>query len=51
VARTEVFVGGSVAAAGAAVMVGLGVAALAPSMLPHDALAALSAAFRSVVRG
>ena len=79
---TEVFVGGGVAAVAAAVMAGLGVAALAPRMLPfgavdvgprlglpdlprlpvllhtrvkdgrpRDALAALSAAFRSVVRG
>ena len=78
----EVFVGGGVAAVAAAVMAGLGVAALAPRMLPlgavdmgarlglpalprlpvllhtriqegrpHDALAALSAAFRSAVRG
>jgi len=78
----EVFVGGGVAAVSAAVMAGLGVAALAPRMLPfgavdvghklglpdlprlpvllhtrvkdgrpRDALAALSAAFRSVVRG
>jgi len=78
----EVFVGGGVAAVAAAVMAGLGVAALAPRMLPfgavdigaklglpelpslpvvlhtrsqdartQDALAALSAAFRSVVRG
>jgi DNA-binding transcriptional LysR family regulator len=78
----EVFVGGGVAAVVAAVMAGLGVAALAPRMLPfgavevgrklglpdlprlpvllhtrvkggrpRDALAALSAAFRSVVRG
>lgn len=79
---TEIFVGGGVAAVAAAVMAGLGVAALAPRMLPfgavdvgarlglpdlprlpivlhtrvrsgrpHEALAALSAAFRSVVRG
>jgi DNA-binding transcriptional LysR family regulator len=79
---TEIFVGGGVAAVAAAVMAGLGVAALAPRMLPfgavdvgpklglpdlprlpvllhtrvkddrpRDALAALSAAFRSVVRG
>lgn len=78
---TEVFVGGGVAAVVAAVMAGLGVAALAPRMLPlgavdvgsrlalpqlprlpvllhsrvregraRDALAALSAAFRSAVR-
>ncbi|MET3838878.1 LysR family transcriptional regulator [Bradyrhizobium sp. OAE829] len=78
----EIFVGGGVAAVAAAVMAGLGVAALAPRMLPfgavevgpklglpdlprlpvllhsrvkdgrpRDALAALSAAFRSVVRG
>jgi len=78
----EAFVGGGVAAVSAAVMAGLGVAALAPRMLPfgavdvgpklglpdlprlpvllhtrvkdgrpRDALAALSAAFRSVVRG
>jgi len=78
----EVFVGGGVAAVAAAVMAGLGVAALAPRMLPlgavevgarlglpalprlpvllhtriqdgrpRDALAALSAAFRSAVRG
>ncbi len=78
----EVFVGGGVAAVAAAVMAGLGVAALAPRMLPFGAmdigsklrlpelprlpvllhtrskdartqaaLAALSAAFRSVVRG
>lgn len=78
---TEVFVGGGVAAVAAAVMAGLGVAALAPRMLPlgavdvgsrlalpqlprlpvllhsrvregraRDALAALSAAFRSAVR-
>ncbi|KHK54812.1 LysR family transcriptional regulator [Ralstonia sp. A12] len=78
----EVFVGGGVAAVSAAVMAGLGVAALAPRMLPfgavdvgaklglpglprlpillhtrvkdgrpRDVLAALSAAFRSVVRG
>jgi DNA-binding transcriptional LysR family regulator len=79
---TEIFVGGGVAAVSAAVMAGLGVAALAPRMvpfgavdvgpklglpeLPHlpvllhtriregrprEALAALSAAFRSAVRG
>ena len=79
---TEIFVGGGVAAVAAAVMAGLGVAALAPRMLPFgavdvgsklglpdlphlpvllhsrvndgrslDALAALSAAFRSAVRG
>jgi DNA-binding transcriptional LysR family regulator len=79
---TEIFVGGGVAAVAAAVMAGVGVAALAPRMLPfgavdigtklalpdlprlpillhsrvkdgrpHDALAALSAAFRSAVRG
>ncbi|MFG1348546.1 LysR family transcriptional regulator [Xanthobacter autotrophicus] len=79
---TEVFVGGGVAAVAAAVMAGLGVAALAPRMLPFGAvdvgprlglpdlprlpvllhtrvkdgrpraaLAALAAAFRSVVRG
>ncbi len=78
----EIFVGGGVAAVTAAVMAGLGVAALAPRMLPfgaidvgpklglpglprlpvllhsrvrdgrpRDALAALSAAFRSAVRG
>lgn len=78
----EIFVGGGVAAVAAAVMAGLGVAALAPRMLPfgavdvgarlalpdlprlpvllhtrvrdgrpREALAALSAAFRSVVRG
>lgn len=78
---TEIFVGGGVAAVSAAVMAKLGVAALAPRMLPfgavdvgdklglpdlprlpillhsrvedgppRDALAALSAAFRSVVR-
>ncbi|MEF3066860.1 LysR substrate-binding domain-containing protein [Pandoraea apista] len=78
----EVFVGGGVAAVAAAVMAGLGVAALAPRMLPfgaedvgrrlrlpelprlpvllhtrtrtgrsRDALDALAAAFRSVVRG
>ncbi len=82
VAWTEIFVGGGVAAVAAAVMAGLGVAALAPRMLPfgavdvgpklglpdlprlpillhsrvkegrpRDALAALSAAFRSAVRG
>lgn len=79
---TEIFVGGGVAAVVAAVTAGLGVAALAPRMLPlgavdvgpklglpalprlpilihsrvkesrpRDALAALSAAFRSAVRG
>jgi DNA-binding transcriptional LysR family regulator len=79
---TEIFVGGGVAAVAAAVMAGLGVAALAPRMLPFGAvevgpklrlpdlprlpvllhtrikdgrplaaLAALSAAFRSAVRG
>lgn len=79
---SEVFVGGGVAAVAAAVMAGLGVAALAPRVLPfgavdvgtklglpdlprlpvllhsrvkdgraRDALAALSAAFRSAVRG
>lgn len=79
---TEVFVGGGVTAVAAAVMAGLGVAALAPRMLPFGALdvgprlglpdlprlpvllhtritdarpraalAALSAAFRAVVRG
>jgi DNA-binding transcriptional LysR family regulator len=79
---TEAFVGGGVAAVVAAVMAGLGVAALAPRMLPfgavdvgarlglpdlprlpvllhsrvkddrsRDALAVLSAAFRSTVRG
>ncbi|OYU99773.1 MAG: LysR family transcriptional regulator [Burkholderiales bacterium PBB5] len=78
----EVFCGGGVAAVAAAVMAGLGVAALAPRMLPpgavdvgarlglpelphlpvllhtrvsggpkRDALAALSAAYRSAVRG
>jgi DNA-binding transcriptional LysR family regulator len=78
----EVFVGGGVAAVAAAVTAGLGVAALAPRMLPfgavdvgprlglpdlprlpvllhsrirdgrpRDALAALSAAFRSAVKG
>ncbi|PJI99393.1 LysR family transcriptional regulator [Acidovorax sp. 69] len=82
IAWAEVFVGGGVAAVAAAVMAGLGVAALAPRMLPlgavnvgvrlglpalprlpvllharakdgrpHDALVALSAAFRSAVRG
>lgn len=82
IAWAEVFVGGGVAAVVAAVMAGLGVAALAPRMLPlgavdvgarlglpelprlpvllhtriadgraHEALAALSAAFRSAVRG
>jgi DNA-binding transcriptional LysR family regulator len=79
---TEIFVGGGVAAVAAAVMAGLGVAALSPRMVPfgtvdvgpklglpelprlpvllhsrvkggrpRDALAALSAAFRSAVRG
>lgn len=79
---SEVFVGGGVAAVAAAVMAGLGVAALAPRMLPfgavdvgtklglpdlprlpvllhtrvkderaRSALAALSAAFKSAVRG
>ena len=79
---TEICVGGGVAAVAAAVMAGLGVAALAPRMLPfgavevghrlglpalprlpvllhtrvrdgrpREALAALSAAFRSAVRG
>ena len=79
---TEIFVGGGVATVAAAVMAGLGVAALASRMLPFgavdvgpklglpdlpslpvllhsrvkdgragDALAALSAAFRSAVRG
>ncbi len=79
---TEIFVGGGVTAVAAAVMAGLGVAALAPRMLPfgavdvgpklglpdlprlpvllhtrveegrpRDALAALSAAFKSAVRG
>lgn len=79
---TEIFVGGGVAAVAAAVTAGLGVAALAPRMLPlgavdvgpklglpdlprlpvllhsrvkdgrpRDALAALSAAFKSAVRG
>jgi len=79
---TQIFVGGGVAAVAAAVMAGLGVAALAPRMLPFgavdvgrrlglpelprlpvllhtrikngragDTLAALSAAFRSAVRG
>jgi DNA-binding transcriptional LysR family regulator len=78
---TEIFVGGGVAAVAAAVMAGLGVAALAPRMVPfgaidvgpklglpdlprlpvvlhtrvktgrpHDALSALSAAFKSAVR-
>ena len=82
IAWAEVFVGGGVAAVAAAVMAGLGVAALAPRMLPlgavdvgarlglpalarlpvllhtrtkdgrpRDALTALSAAFRSAVRG
>lgn len=35
---TEIFVGGGVAAVGAAVMAGLGVAALAPRMLPFGAV-------------
>ena len=79
---TEIFVGGGVTAVAAAVMAGLGVAALSPRMVPfgtvdvgprlglpalprlpvllhtrvkdgrpRDALAALSAAFRSAVRG
>ncbi len=79
---TQIFVGGGVAAVAAAVMAGLGVAALAPRMLPFgavdvgprlalpvlprlpvllhtrvkqgrplDAVTALSAAFRSAVRG
>jgi DNA-binding transcriptional LysR family regulator len=79
---SEIFVGGGVAAVASAVMAGLGVAALAPRMLPfgainvgpkiglpelprlpvvlhsrvkngrpRDALAALSVAFRSAVRG
>ncbi|MBA2400694.1 MAG: LysR family transcriptional regulator [Bradyrhizobium sp.] len=79
---TEIFVGGGVSTVAAAVMAGLGVAALAPRMLPfgavdvgarlglpelphlpvllhtrvkngrpRDALVALSAAFRSAVRG
>ena len=79
---TEIFVGGGVSAVAAAVMAGLGVAALAPRMLsfgaidvgtrlglpdlprlpvllhsrvrdgrPREALAALSAAFRSAVQG
>lgn len=79
---TEIFVGGGVTAVSAAVMAGLGIAALAPRMLPPDAvnvgaklglpdlprlpvllhtrvkdgrpreaLSALSAAFRSSVRG
>ncbi|WP_010462922.1 LysR substrate-binding domain-containing protein [Acidovorax radicis] len=82
IAWAEVFVGGGIAAVTAAVMAGLGVAALAPRMLPlgavevgtrlglpelprlpvllhtritdgrpRDALGALSAAFRSAVRG
>src|SRR6202453_2953036 len=82
VSWTEVFVGGGVMAVAAAVMAGLGVAAMAPRMVPfgavdvgrklglpelprlpvllytrikhgrpRDALAALSAAFRSAVRG
>ena len=79
---TEIFVGGGVATVAAAVMAGIGVAALAPRMLPfgavdvgprlglpelprlpillhsrvkdarsRDALAALTAAYRSAVRG
>ena len=79
---TEIFVGGGIRAVAAAVMAGLGIAALAPRMLPfgavdvgeklglpelprlpvllhtrvkdsrsRDALAVLSAAFRSAVRG
>lgn len=79
---TEIFIGGGVTAVAAAVMAGIGVAALAPRMLPfgavdvgrklglpalprlpvllhtrvkdgppRDALAALSAAFKGVVRG
>jgi len=79
---TEIFVGGGVSAVSAAVVAGLGVAALSPRMLPfgavdvgpklglpdlprlpvllhsrvmddrpREALAALSAAFRSAVRG
>ncbi|MHA7882364.1 LysR family transcriptional regulator [Nitratireductor rhodophyticola] len=82
VAWTETFVGGGVSAVSAAVVAGLGVAALSPRMLPlgavdvgprlglpdlprlpvllhsrvtddrsREALAALSAAFRSAVRG
>lgn len=82
IAWTEIFVGGGVAAVVAAVTAGLGVAALAPRMLPlgavdvgdrlglpplprlpvlihsrlsegrpRDALATLSAAFRTAVRG
>jgi DNA-binding transcriptional LysR family regulator len=82
IAWSEIFVGGGVAAVAAAVMAGLGVAALAPRMLPlgavevgerlglpalprlpvllhtrvrdgraRQALNALSAAFRSAVRG
>lgn len=82
IAWTEIFVGGGVAAVAAAVMAGLGVAALAPRMLPfgavevgqrlglpelprlpvllhtrvqearpREALAALSAAFKSAVQG
>lgn len=82
VSWTEVFVGGGVTAVSAAVMAGLGVAALSPRMLPlgavdvgrklglpelprlpvvlhtrirggraREALSALSAAFRSAVRG
>lgn len=82
VSWTEIFVGGGVAAVAAAVMAGLGVAALAPRMLrfgavdvgpklglpdlprlpvllhsrikdgrPREALDALSAAFKSAVRG
>ncbi|MEQ9245174.1 MAG: LysR substrate-binding domain-containing protein, partial [Nitratireductor sp.] len=82
VAWTETFVGGGVSAVSAAVVAGLGIAALSPRMLPfgavdvgarlglpdlprlpvllhsratddrsREALAALSAAFRSAVRG
>ena len=82
IAWTEAFVGGGVATVAAAVMAGLGVAALAPRMLPlgavdvgsklglpalprlpvllhtrvkdgraRDALAVLSAAYKSAVRG
>ena len=36
--ETEIFVGGGVAAVAAAVMAGLGVAALAPRMLPFGAV-------------
>lgn len=81
VSWTQIFVGGGVAAVAAAVMAGLGVAALSPRMLPfgavdvgpklglpqlprlpvllhtrvktgraHDAIAALSAAFKTAVR-